>query len=413
MENIREDLVEHSTGISRKAVIVSLVIASGSFLTLTTATIIGTEALLRKDIDRQVDEILQEQVDNRETYLGDRDFLNSASFFKPALPQGTLNENTDVGPQLNPLLYWGADQEATVDYGRKTPLVAKATREFLLRYQNDWIKSRSFLKKLSADLGFLEALDKDNDSNARRYWDIESAPPLKLIAEKKTFTLPSFLPLPETLDLLSAIKVRLIKGASDFNPIEALSKARDLASLLLSTENFQLASAGLTVLDIERRAYREYVERGWIQATRWAPIDKNATMRALRAMKATRGYLRLATPPELLAEIGLTENIPPGFCAAVNEQLPVELALEDELTGTWPMERAYVQNFAVLHKIAERAKKVCRIKVFRALYDDHTYQEGGPSAFGPLPYLPYFRTIFALRDWVAMSRNFDGYLKKH
>jgi hypothetical protein len=130
-------------------------------------------------------------------------------------------------------------------------------------------------------------------------------------------------------------------------------------------------------------------------------------------MKATRGYFRLATPPERLAEIGLAEEIPPGFCAAINEQLPVELALEDELTGTWPMERAYIDNFAVLHKIAERAKKICRVKVFRALYDDDAYQEAGPSAFGPLPYLPYFRTIFALRDWVAMPRNFDGYSKKH
>lgn len=407
MENIRENLVEHSTGISRKAVIVSLVIASGSFLTLTAATIIGTEALLRKDIDRQVEEIVQEQVDYRETYLGDRDFLNSASFFKPALPQAELNEKTDVGPKLNPLLYWGADQEATVDYGRKTPLVAKATREFLLRYQNDWIKSRSFIKKLSADLGFLDAIDTGER------WDIESAPPLKLIAEKKIFTLPSFLPLPETLDILSAIKVRLIKGSADFNPIEALAKTRQLASLLLSTENFQMASAGLTVLDVERRAYREYLDRGWIQPAQWSPVDKNASMRALRAMKATRGYFRLATPPERLAEIGLAEEIPPGFCAAINEQLPVELALEDELTGTWPMERAYIDNFAVLHKIAERAKKICRVKVFRALYDDDAYQEAGPSAFGPLPYLPYFRTIFALRDWVAMPRNFDGYSKKH
>lgn len=102
MENIREDLVEHSAGISRKTVIVSLVIASGSFLTLTAATIVGTEALLRKDIDRQVEEILQEQVDYRETYLGDRDFLNSASFFKPALPQAVLKEKQMSAQNLTP-----------------------------------------------------------------------------------------------------------------------------------------------------------------------------------------------------------------------------------------------------------------------------------------------------------------------
>lgn len=406
MENIRKDLVGHSTGINRKAVIFSLVIASGSFLTLTAGTIIGSEALIRKDIDRQIDEVLEEQIEYQETYLGDRDFLNTASFFKPTLPEHTLSEKSDVGPKLNPLLYWGAAQEATVDFGRKTPLVSKTTREFLLRYQNEWIKSRSFIKQLNADLGFLEVLD-DGDR-----WDIETAPPLQLIAEKKLFTLPLFLPLPETLDLLSAIKVRLIKGSADFNPIDALSKARRLASLLLSTENFQMASTGVTVLDVERRAYREYVDRGWIQSGQWTPVDKNATMRALRAMKATRGYFRLATPPKRLIEIGLADEVPPGFCAAVNEQLPVELALEDELSGTWPMERAFTQSFAVLHKIAERAKKICRVKVFRALYDDDAYQEGGPSAFGPLPYLPYFRTIFALRDWVAMPRNFDGYSKK-
>lgn len=400
MENVRQNVAPGPSSLA--ATLQPLWVGLLAFISLLALTILSVEMILRRNIDPDVAEIQALQQKHIETYLADAQFLERSDLAE-ALKTVPATEMGDAAATLNPLLYWVPHSDD--GYGRATPLVAPTTREFLLRYQNDWIKGRSFLERgrLNADLALFEGLD------AFQFWNLEIAPPLAQIAAHATFVLPSQMPVPEALDLLSAVKIRLIKGAVDRKPLEALKAVRQFAWLLMTTENYQLLTAGLATLEFERRAYRDFVDRGWIKQDEWKAIDRNTTARASRAFAATMGYLRVATAPEILRKVALGEMPPPGFCAAVNEQMPSELALRDQLTGMWPWEREFRTSYLVIDQIIRRAKETCRIKIFRALAEKGVFEEADPDAPWPLATVPYFRTVFALRDWTAMPRRFDAY----
>jgi hypothetical protein len=214
------------------------------------------------------------------------------------------------------------------------------------------------------------------------------------------------------LDLLGATKIRLLQGTLDGKPTAALLEVRQFASLLLTTESLQLLLTGLAALDLERRAYREYVDRGLILETDWRPIDANTIRRASRAFLATSSYLSVMTDEDVLKKIVGLPQIPPGFCAGINQRLPADLSLRDQLTGLWPFERSYRAGFNQLDATVELAKKNCRLKLFRVLYDNSVYESVDPSAPWPLAILPYFRTVFAMRDLSNWPIYFDGYARK-
>jgi hypothetical protein len=390
-----------------------LYFASACF-TLLAFNIFGVEVLFHRHIQGRLEQVDAIQESFLETYLADAEFLanselasESASAFAPKAEQGTVT-SLDAGNSLNPLVYWNPNPLQADHKGRSEPLVTPKSRETIIRLGEDWMNGRSAFERgrIQADLDLFKLL------HPFRFWDIEHSSPIDYYVSKRKFVLPSTLPVPETLDLISAAKVRLMKGATDGAPHAALREVRKLSMLLLETENFQLVMSGLTALELERRAYREYVDNGWIQAESWKPINQNTTTRAVRAAQATAGYLRALTRPELLQQVISKNRLPPAFCAAVNEQLPLEFAIEDQLTGLWPWERHYRPGYKQLREVAEQAKSVCRIKLFRALDEKRAFYAEDPHAPWPLAKLPYFRTLFALRDWSGWPTHFEAYQRR-
>ena len=377
-------------------------------LTLLAINIIGVETLFNKNIKVPLENLEHVQNDFLDTYLEDAEFLEKSELARLVpgaafdVPESAVG--SDAGPTLNKLLFWSPQSSM----GRQTPLVEPKSREFVMRYNDDWIKGRTFLERgsIKADLSFFKELARF------QYWDIEKNSPLEHMISRGEFVRPADLPLPETLDLVTAVKVRLIKGSIDGDAIGALKDVRQFAMLLLTTENFQLVLTGLTCLDLERRAYREYVDREWLDADAWHPIDRNTSMRAGRAFLATAGYFRALTSDAVFKKVFLNGHVPPGFCAALNEQLPLEFAYRSELTGLWPFERSYRHGFAQLDRALEYSQKTCRISFIKKLYDEDSFGALRPGGPWPLTRAPYFRGLFALRDWVTWPSHFEGYQRR-
>lgn len=377
----------------------------GACLTLLGFTIVGTEALFNKNLRLPLSKIERLQSDFLETYLDDVEYLEKSQLGEtvPATgPEGAAE--SDAGPTLNKLVYWNPPS----DIGPKSPLVEPKSREFLMRYQDEWIKGRTFLERgtIKADIRFFKELGRF------QIWDVEKNSPISHIVSRGDFVLPSKLPTPETLDLLTAVKVRLMRGSIDNDAVGALREVRKFAMLLLTTENFQLVMTGLTVLDLERRAYREYVDRDWLDPAAWQPIDRNTSMRAARAYTATAGYLRAMTRDDIFDKVFATGKIPPGFCAAMNEQLPMEYAYRFQLTGWWPLERGFRSGFKQLDRTFNIAKKHCRLALLTKLEEEDSFGDIEPQGPWPLIHLPYFRGLFAIRDWASWPTHLEGYQRQ-
>lgn len=410
MEDVRENVAPSPNSlISLRH---ALLLGAPSFIALFFLYILSVELLLRGNIATKLHETEAIYARHYDTFSADLEFLNSAPAAEPLralMPKTGKN----AGPVLNAKLYWSpaapADQAS---FGRKTPLVPPESREFLLRYQDDWIKGRSFLEsgRLKGETTVFSEL------GGFEIWDIETASPLEALGKKRQFVPYNFIPSPDTLDLISAAKVRLLRGTLDGQPLEALHETRKLASLLLTTEYMPLLLTGLAILDLERLAYREYVDRGWLQESKWQPLPTNLIRRARRTWLASSSYLSILNLEERLLKSFGEEKLPSGLCAAINYRLPNELSMRDQLTGRWPFERTYRSQYLELDKIIARALKECRLKVFSALYEPSflggsAYEAVDPSATWPLPVLPYFRTVFALRDMIAWPIHFDGYAR--
>lgn len=393
----------HSSLIRRARPYIYVVVAC---LTLLAFNILGVEGLYRKNIRTSLQKVDELQRETLEIYLADIEFLENSKLSETLKRYRIEAESTsvDAGRSLNSLLFWNPAS----DFGRKQPLVLPKSREFLMRYDDDWIKGRTFLERgnIQADISVFEGL------GAFKTWDLEQNSPLEALVDRAEFVLPTKLPAPETLDILTAIKVRLMRGSIDSKPLEALKDVRQFATLLLTTENSQLVMAGLAALDLERRAYREYVDREWLDAAAWLPIDRNTSLRASRAFNATAGYLRAFTSEAIFQQVFASGKYPPGLCAALNEQLPVEYAYRFQLSGWWPFERSYRNGFQRLDAALELGKKHCRIRLLRRLQEENGFKTLAPQAPWPLAYMPYFRTLFALRDWSEWPTRLDGYKRR-
>lgn len=397
-------------------------------LTLLLFTIATVEILYRKNILPTLQKINAAQDEHLETYLADIEFLEKSEIARilselktgthqvpPADPTGpaergaasspTTAGQSDAGPFLNSRVFW---KNAAASGGRSEPLVVPASREFIMRYEDAWMKGRNFLERgrIKADLSVFDKLEDF------KTWDLEIESPIVAFIREEDFVNPADLPVPDSLDLLTAIKVRLIQGSIDGQPLVALKAIRKFAMLCLTTENYQMVMTGLAALDLERRAYREYVERDLIDRAAWAPIDTNTSARASRAFNATAGYLRALTGDATFNKVFFSDIKAPGLCAAANLQLPAELAYRRQLTGWWPLETSFRSGFSNLDRALESGKMTCRWKLIRALSNGNGFRGPAPNAPYVLRDLPYFRTLFALRDWTAWPLHFDGYERR-
>jgi hypothetical protein len=374
--------------------------------------VLSVELLLRGNIAAKLRETEAVYARHYETFRADLEYLNESSAGEPLrklMPQTGRN----AGTVLNAILHWSPGApDGEAPFGRAEPLVPPQSREFLLRYQEDWIKGRSFLEsgRLAGETGFFSRLAEFE------IWDIETSSPLEKISENRNFLSHNFLPSPDSLDLVSAAKIRLLKGTLDDRPLEALHDTRKLASLLLTTEYMPLLLTGLAILDLERQAYREYVDRGWLDEKTWRPLPSNLTRRARRAWLASSSYLSVLNDEERIAQSFGGSKFPLGTCAAINYRVSNELTMRDQLSGRWPFERTYRKQYEELDRVISRAQRECRLKVFSALYEPtflggSAFESVNPIAVWPLPIIPYFRTVFALRDMTAWPLHFDGYAR--
>ena len=355
----------------------------------------GLNFLYRLRVKPGLDSQIEMQNRYKNLYEEDLQYLVKNASELSLGPSGGTN---DAGPFLNPLVQW------TPSNGRKS-IVDEPTRVALMRTGGDWILQIAKGRHPKVDLSFMKDLAKYD------YWDIERGSPIAELTEKQVFVPPTRLPLPDTSDLMTAVKFRLIRGGLDRDFLPALRETRRLGTLLLSTENIQLVLAGLLVLDFERRAFRYYVDELKMDQKVWTPIDTNVTRRARRAVLATRAYLRLWTPSKTIEEFFLDKTIPPGFCAAVNEAVPFDYSLREILEPHFPFEMDTRAEYARLDRILGKAQTVCRLRYLTALTRDRrlSIRVPGPFLFNDLP---YSRKIFGLRLSAADLGGFEAYGKQ-
>jgi hypothetical protein len=366
--------------------------ASAIILTLGLVALVGIAYLFTSSVRPQLELNIKIQKKHEKLYLEDLDVVSRFDLFK-----NIKSGIRDAGPTLNPRLHWTPRIPGSPTGAN--PLVPVVSRERLLRYRNDWIRQHSKADSIKADLSIFQDL-ADFD-----YWDLETTSPLALVIAKKLFVPPPSLPQPDTADILALAKLRLMYGAEKQEPLQALKDVRNFTRLLFSTESEQLFLAGLSMLDIERRAYRYYVDEQGFAADQWTPIDRNISRRAQRATQGTRGYLRLWTPDDIFKKIFSGTRLPIGFCAAANEAFPAEFAIRPLLEPHWPFEHDFTASYRRLDKTLEKALANCRLRYLRYLVTAGNFKADlpGPELFLALPYA---RHLFGMK---ISSVNFDGF----
>ncbi len=337
----------------------------------------------------------------RALYQEDQAFLAK---YATELGLGISGGSADAGPYLNSRVLW-APALATVEQQKPVAIVDETTRVDLSRTGDDWIQIIAKGHKPKPDLSLFSELAKFD------FWDIERGSPIEALTKLEAFVPPPKLPLPDTGDIIAAVKLRLIKGGLEKDYVASLRDVRQIGRLLMSTENLQLVLAGLLVFDYERRAYSYFVNELKFDSQLWTPIDSNVTRRARRAVLATRSYLRLWTSPEILQSEFLGDNIPPGLCAAVNEAIPFDFSLRRILEPHFPFEMDTRSEYARLDRIVLKTQTRCRLRYLTAILkaDKLKIRVPGPFLFNDLP---YSRKIFGLRLSSADLGGFEAYGKQ-
>ena len=359
----------------------------------------SVQILYRWNVRPVIESAVTLQARYQQPYIDDINFLSRVEL----LDQSVVHR-FDAGPVLNRRLVWApkpADFKL-IDTGSTQSLVPPVQRAELLRLGNDWMEKNFRVRNFKADLTVFDLLEKFD------FWDIEIESPIADLAAGKYFIPPPQLPIPDVADLLAAAKLRLMYGAFNKDATRSLMQVRELARLLMTTENIHLVLAGLAVLDEERLAYRYFVDTEMIDSTAWNPVDRNVTRRARRAILAARDFLQIWTPSDSIDQIYLGRSLPPGFCAAVNESLPTAYALMPLLKPHWPFEMDLKSNYNRMSSVFERAASVCRVRYLRELVraDNFSVYIPGPLV---LTRMPYSRKVFGLKLSALNYDGFEGY----
>ncbi|MCM2281225.1 MAG: hypothetical protein NDI61_05190 [Bdellovibrionaceae bacterium] len=375
-----------------------LVFISG-FLILSAIAIGGLEYLGKTRVDPVVRDYRDVQHRHLAMFEEDQQFLSKFEIFR-----SVQNPKADAGPALNPLLPWSpvVHGAATTDSPSKAAF-STALAEQVLRYRGEWMRYHSQLfRKEKVDFSLFKSL------SAFDHWDIERNSPLARLITEGTFVVPEKLPTPDTIDLLVLTKLRLAWGAETSAPLPALQDVRALARLLLTTENIQLFASALAILDFERLAYRHFVERTLLAEGDWEPVPRNITRRASRAIWATRGYFHIWTDPAAFERVFLSALSPVGLCEAVNEAAPKELSLRPLLGTRWPLERDFQENYQLVDRAIDRARKVCRMRYLSRMIELNRFESDFPVP-GFFTFLPYSRKVFGLRIATLPFIGFEAY----
>ena len=373
-----------------------LVFSSTAGLVLAALALGVVESLYRWQVRPKVESNRAVQARHLALYQDDLSYLGQFDILK-----SRKTGKADAGPWLNRKLFWSPVREVSSETS-PLPAVAIPVREELLRLRSEWMDKHHKARTAKADLSFFMGLGQFD------YWDIETHSPIEELAARNIFVPPPELPVPEVSDLLAAAKLRLMRGALDKEAMTALQDVRNLARLLLTTENMNLVLAGIAILDDERKAYRYFVDHQGLSESAWIPIDRNTTRRAYRAILATRGYLRIWTRPDTMDEIYLKGAEPVGLCAAANEAFPQTFALAPVLKPHWPLEFDLRDEYAKLDQVLDRSRSSCRLKYLSALIETENFATELPGPF-LLNRLPYSRKIFGLRTSVNRFSGFDAY----
>lgn len=315
----------------------------------------------------------------------------------------------DAGTFLNTRIHW-APQISEGKYSH-APLIPAQVKEDLLRMGTDWIRLHSRLKRITKktplDLSVFSELEKYG------YWNIEANSPIAELIKTDKFVPTLRLPIPDGADLLAAAKLRLMMGAYNQNtddqaPLRSLKEVRQLARLLLTTENTQMILAAIAMLDDERRAYGYFLDQDFISESDWFPIDRNFTRRIHRMVLATRGYLYIWSNQAILERVFLKGSWPVGFCGAMNEGLTLSYSLRPLLEPRWPLEHDFKPAYERLDKLYAKASGECRITYLKHLAETDNFDSARP---GPvlLNRLPYSRKLFGMKLSLVNFTGFDAY----
>ncbi len=351
----------------------------------------------------QIQPLLKVNLALQEKYLArfseDLTFIHRNEVFSTLPATGS-----DAGAFLNGKVFW-APVKASLSRTNNQPLVSLTVREALLRFRGDWIRKFDQSKKLDGNLSIFTGLSRFD------HWDIETESPIDEIKSRHEFVPPPQLPLPDSSDLLAAAKLRLMKGALSGELIPALNDVRQLARLLLTTENSQLILTGLVLYDYERHAYEFFVEERNLDPKAWIPVDRSITRRTHRVISATRNYLHVWTPAKLIDSVFLNPDYTDSaveICSAVNESFPLELSMRARLEPQWPFELSFRAQYQQFDRILKLARSHCRLRYIGDLIDHHQLYHALP---GPLilSRLPYARKIFGLNTSVRKFNGFASY----
>jgi len=361
------------------------------------AGIVGVDWLIKKNIDPILQKDIEVETKSLDDYLDDLEFLRGQAIFETSF-NGRKNTGEDAGPEFNHSLHWVPDQNGFV----QKALVPAEIQDRILRIGRNWSLHtghfRRDFKTKSVDLKIFSGISKFD------YWNIEKDSPIEELIKQNKYVASEKIPSLDSLDLIALSKLRLLEAVFEKDYLQALKDVRRLVELLLTTENFRLELTALSILEAEHTAHVLYLENKWITADDWAEVDSNATRRASRAIWATRGYLRFWTPEAILKKIYLSEKTPIGFCAAVNDSLPGELAMKAYMGTSLPFERDYDANYQVIEQIYQRALNLCHLSYLGQIRIQDNYGEGRLQRF--MSRLPYVRKLFGL---IVSSSHFDGF----
>jgi hypothetical protein len=314
--------------------------------------------------------------------------------------------NADAGPYLNPRVYWTPQiKDPGPVRGLAAPLVSFEIRDTVIRLKDEWLERHQRTRREKIDFSLFSEIERFD------YWNIESSSPIETLASSARFVPPSRLPIPDPTDLIILATLRLMNGAELEKPLPALSETHKLAELMLTTENLQLVLAGIKVLELERMAYLYFIKKLHLPPSVWTPVDADFGPRAHREVLATRGYLRLWTDHQQLHDIFLASEKPPGFCAAINESMPLEFSLRPMLQPHWVFEVDWREPYTTLNDIFVAAKKTCRLNYLTSLMRADHFASRIPGSV-VLNGLPYSRGVFGTRMSVSNFGGFDDYSRQ-
>lgn len=377
-----------------------------SVLSLSTMAILLVESLFQMQVRPSLEQNRMIQAENLEPFMADVEYLSHEPLLASLLAN-SHDQLRDAGTVLNEKMHW-IPQPLSRPRGLSTPLIPITVRESIQRLREDWMKKHMRTKTIKVDLSLFSDLARFD------HWDLEADSPITDLINERIFILPSHLPTPDVSDLLTAVKLRLMFGAlrgdADFLP--ALNDVRRLAQLLLTTENQQLIITGLAALDDERTAYQYFVDERDMEPATWTPVDRMLLRRATRALLGTRGFLHLWTSPSILEKVFIKGPTPMGFCAAVNEAMPLEYGLRHRLEPHLPLEINLKSEYRQLDQIYRRARTECRLRYLGEMtsHDAIHFPEPGPFV---LNFIPYSRKVFALRTSVINFHGFPEYANPH